>query len=97
MNGQGIGAFFRHPVVSALIVASIVGGISYAGTQGALEGAFQERLKTVERDAQRNTQQILDLVTAINENTRETSVLSERMRGIIQRMDERRRAREETR
>jgi uncharacterized coiled-coil protein SlyX len=83
--GEHGNGFWRHPIVSALAVAIIVGGAGYFANQGA----NNERLARVEKDAAENRSNIADLVHSLNENTSATKVLAERMNSIIRRMDER--------
>lgn len=88
MNGA-LKTFLAHPIVSALIVAVVVSTASW-WKAGAI---VEHRLASVEHAADKRDRKIDGLNDAITELTKATAVLSERMQGVINRIDERRAAR----
>lgn len=90
-SGNGMAIRILNGVAIAILVALIIGIFQFNGWRGEMN----QRVTTIEAKAEKNQNGVETLTQSINENTRVTAVLAERMQAIIMRMDERSRRNEQ--
>ena len=85
VTGNGFFIKILTGVAVCILGALVIGIYQFSNWQGQIN----TRVANIEMSSTRNQTNIMSLTSSINENTRVTAVLAERMQGIIDRMDER--------